>query len=165
MLLVLCDSVLLFHHEDKELMSAAEKAYSTLQTRLDNPCDRDDHRTDILRELQKGNTSALSRLGSARESCPACEAEIRLENDERGTCANGHMWQRCSLTLAVISDFYPRTCRGCRRKTLMVPNPKAGATLLSNSKSATWIEAALRANCVCGFCGERYYADQSRKRS
>ncbi|KAG0054870.1 hypothetical protein BGZ83_010208 [Gryganskiella cystojenkinii] len=162
MLLVLCDSVLLLHHSDKAMVTVAEKVYSIIQARVGSQCDVK-QQLSVIQDLKKGDYSSVKQLESAREACPACDSDIMMESDDQGTCENGHMWHRCTVTLTVISDFHPRNCRGCKRKTAMIPKRKANATLLPNSTSATWLEAALRASSVCGFCGERYYAGQSRK--
>lgn len=155
LLLLLCDSVLLFHHEDKELVSLVEKTYNIVHDQLQGICDITEQ-LSALQDIKKGVTLNPRSFTSGRETCPACDGKVKLETEDHATCANGHLWLRCSVTLLLVADFHPRTCLGCRRKTLMVPGVIAGAPVLPGSTSSSWLEVVLRASSVCCFCGERY---------
>ncbi|KAF9092665.1 hypothetical protein BGX27_001761, partial [Mortierella sp. AM989] len=157
LLLLLCDSILLFHHDDKELVDQAERIYGILQDQLQDLCDIKEQMS-LLQDIRTGTAPVNKSFSFGRETCPACSSEIKLENITHGTCANDHFWQRCSVSLMVISDFHPRMCLGCRRKTLMVPDsePRAAVPHLG-MQVRSWLNIALQANSVCCFCGERYY--------
>ncbi|KAF9935315.1 hypothetical protein BGZ67_003448 [Mortierella alpina] len=162
LLLLQCDSILLFHRNDTEMLNLAEKTYNLLQSQSQDLCDIDEQK-DMLQSLHKGVVSSITSFNSGRESCPACGAEVKLDNELKGTCANGHTWQRCSVTLQLIADFHPRTCSGCSRKVLMVPASKTQPSPLHDSDTAPWLEVTLRAMSVCGFCGERLFTALRRK--
>lgn len=162
LLLLLCDSVLLFHHEDKELVSLAEKTYHVLHDLLQGMCDITEQ-LSMLQDIKNGVVPTPRFFSSGRETCPACDSKVKLETKDRATCTNGHSWQRCSVTLMLIADFHPRTCLGCRRKTLMVPSTAEGTPAIPGSTSSSWLEIILRANSVCCFCGERYFTALRRR--
>ncbi|KAH7050694.1 putative zinc-finger of transcription factor IIIC complex-domain-containing protein [Linnemannia elongata] len=158
LLLLLCDSILLFHNDDKHLLTTAETTY----LRLQSSCAVDEQ-LRVLQDIKKGTSPDPALFGAGREECPACDTEIKLENIQEATCANGHTWQRCSVTLLVIADFHPRTCLGCGRKTLMVPDAQAGASTLPGTTATSWLEVVLRAHSLCGYCGERFYTALRRR--
>ncbi|KAI9034367.1 putative zinc-finger of transcription factor IIIC complex-domain-containing protein [Hyaloraphidium curvatum] len=79
-----------------------------------------------------------------RERCPACQEFLPLDSPWKATCAKGHAWERCSVTMTVISTPYVRICTGCRKRTLL-PRHFAGTVL----------EGVLRAYDQCLYCGER----------
>ncbi|CAO3567483.1 unnamed protein product [Mortierella alpina] len=162
LLLLQCDSILLFHRNDAELLGLAEKTYNLLQNQPQDLCDVDEQ-MDMLQSLNKGVVTTITSFKSGRESCPACGTEVRLDNELKGTCANDHAWQRCSVTLQLIADFHPRTCSGCRRKVLKVPESKTQPSIVLDSDTAPWLEVVLRAVSVCGFCGERFFTTLRRK--
>lgn len=162
LLLLFCDSILLFHYEDEELISLAEKTYNILRNQLQDTCDITEQ-LSMLQDIKKNITPSPRSFTSERETCPACDAKVKLESEDHATCANGHLWLRCSVSLLLVSDFRPRTCLGCHRKTLLVPGTIAGEPVLPGSTSSSWLEVALRANCVCCFCGERFYTALRRR--
>ncbi|KAI8600646.1 hypothetical protein EDD21DRAFT_376578 [Dissophora ornata] len=162
--LLLCDSILLFHNENKELVALVEKTYGILRKQLQDRCDIKEQ-MDMLHRVKRGSTTPSDgTFSSGRESCPACNGEIKLENEYNATCANSHSWQRCSVSLLLIADFHPRTCLGCRRKTRMAQDQKPGEIFRPGSKeSISWLEMSLRTSCVCCFCGERYFTALRRR--
>ncbi|KAG0292918.1 tRNA(m5U54)methyltransferase, partial [Dissophora globulifera] len=145
LLLLLCDSVLLFHHDDKELLTLAERTYGLLKKLMQDQCDTKEQ-MDLLHSIKQGGSlPAHKPFSSGRERCPACDGEVKLESETSATCLNGHSWKRCSITLLLIADFHPRTCLGCSRKTLMVPNPRgSNGNSNSSSNSGSWLEMTLR---------------------
>ncbi|KAG0371336.1 hypothetical protein BGX24_001740 [Mortierella sp. AD032] len=158
LLLLLCDSVLLFHNQDKSLLATAEKTY----LRLQSSCAVDEQ-LKVLQDIHKGTLQSRVSFKAGREECPACDAEVKLEDQLEATCANGHTWRRCSVTLLVIADFHPRTCLGCGRKTLMMPDAQADASTLPGTTATSWLEVVLRAHSLCGYCGERFYTALRRR--
>ncbi|KAF9906446.1 hypothetical protein EC991_000694 [Linnemannia zychae] len=158
LLLHLCDSVLLFHNDDKSLLATAEKTY----LRLQSSCAVDEQ-LRVLQNIKKGVLKERILFSTGREECPACDAEVKLEDQLVATCANGHTWRRCSVTLLVIADFHPRTCLGCGRKTLMMPDAQADVPTLPGATATSWLEVVLRAHSLCGFCGERFYTALRRR--
>ncbi|GAA5957065.1 hypothetical protein JCM8115_003947 [Rhodotorula mucilaginosa] len=75
--------------------------------------------------------------------CPACRAPIPLANTRYACCESGHEWERCSVTLDLVSVVQARTCTACERKALL----KSADPVLN--------ELLLRATC-CLFCGGRW---------
>ncbi len=84
-----------------------------------------------------------------REQCPACHGYFALTSPWRAQCGNGHEWERCSVTMAVIDTPYARICTGCHKRT-MLPSYYAGG---ANGMSV--FGALLRAYDSCIYCGER----------
>ncbi|KAF8928389.1 hypothetical protein BGZ47_001660 [Haplosporangium gracile] len=158
LLLLLCDSILLFHNDDIDLLATAGKTYLRLQS-----TSAVDEQLKVLQDIKKGVAPNRVTFGAGREECPACDAEVKLEDMQEATCANGHMWRRCSVTLLVIADFHPRTCLGCGRKTLMVPDAQADVPTLPETTATSWLEVVLRAHSLCGYCGERFYTTLRRR--
>ncbi|KAL7410927.1 hypothetical protein BDY24DRAFT_443614 [Mrakia frigida] len=70
--------------------------------------------------------------GEVFESCPGCEEEVRLEELEVGVCKEEHVFDRCSLTLSVISAPQSRKCLTCARPALL---PKSFPVKLKSRKS------------------------------
>lgn len=157
-LLVLADSVLLFHKEDKGLVLLAEKLYKLLSAQF--PDSDVKEQLAALKAVKAGSDTSFS---SGRESCPACGADVKLEHENHAACTNGHVWKRCAATSLIISEFRPRTCQGCGRKSLKCPESQSGRTLLPSSGASTWLGITLRAAMLCGFCGERFFVALRKK--
>ncbi|KAF9585784.1 hypothetical protein BGW38_000760 [Lunasporangiospora selenospora] len=139
LLQLLSNSVLLFHKEDTDLVSLAEKVQR------------------VIRSKRQGSGKTASESGQVQEICPACDAEIEHENDSKATCSNNHSWQRCSVTSLLISDFHPRTCLGCSRKSLQALEPEVPDSSSSEAIEPSWLDAVLRACSVCCYCGGRFF--------
>ncbi|GAA5827445.1 hypothetical protein JCM11251_003816 [Rhodosporidiobolus azoricus] len=86
----------------------------------------------------------------ADELCPACKAQVPLANVRYGCCTQGHQWERCSLTLSVVSTTAVRTCSACARKALLSlpPNLQGGGGEVVNE--------VLKAATCCVYCGGRW---------
>ncbi|KAF9336104.1 hypothetical protein BG006_009704 [Podila minutissima] len=161
-LLVLADSVLLFHKEDKDLVLLAEKLYSVFSAQF--PASDVRGQLAALKAVKAGLTEAKdTSFDSERETCPACGAGIKLEHEDYAACTNGHTWPRCAATSLIISEFRPRTCQGCGRKSLKCPEPQLDSALLPSSGASTWLGITLRAAMLCGFCGERFFVALRKK--
>ncbi|KAG0338285.1 hypothetical protein BG000_004284 [Podila horticola] len=161
-LLVLADSVLLFHREDRDLVLLAEKLYTILSTQF--PTSVAKEQLAALKAIKAGSAGASdTSFSSERETCPACDAGVKLEHEDHATCTNGHTWTRCAATSLIVSEFRPRTCQGCGRKSLKCPEPQSESTLLSSSGASTWLGITLRAAMLCGFCGERFFVSLRKK--
>ncbi|TDL24008.1 hypothetical protein BD410DRAFT_767896 [Rickenella mellea] len=93
------------------------------------------------------------------EQCPACHAEVPLENIISATCPNGHIWKRCSITSFLLSTPMVRTCIGCTRKALLPPSqsPTNEASSSIPMAERSWIvEEILEAVRCCLYCGNRF---------
>lgn len=83
------------------------------------------------------------------ESCGACDTQLTMQwdDDEQSfgwaRCQNGHIWPRCSVTLATISDREVRVCTGCWAKAL----------LPDRSTQGSWQAKMLKAARNCLYCG------------
>ncbi|KAG0040312.1 hypothetical protein BGZ82_003867 [Podila clonocystis] len=162
LLLVLADSVLLFHREDKNLVLLAERLYTILSAQF--PASDVKEQLAALKAIKIGSAGANdTSFNSERETCPACGAGVKLEHENHATCTNGHAWPRCAATSLIISEFRPRTCQGCGRKSLTCPEPQSNSTLLPSSGASTWLGITLRAAMLCGFCGERFFVALRKK--
>ncbi|GAA5889654.1 hypothetical protein JCM6882_007094 [Rhodosporidiobolus microsporus] len=83
----------------------------------------------------------------ADELCPACTAQVPLANVRYACCVRGHQWERCSLTLAVVSSTQVRTCTACARKALLSLPPAQGGEVVNE---------VLKAATCCVYCGGRW---------
>lgn len=86
-----------------------------------------------------------------RERCPACDDLFQVQSPWQAVCHNGHEWERCSVTIAVVDTPYARICVGCNRRTLLPGyfeegKDRAGPSILSE---------LLRGYDQCLYCGER----------
>ncbi|GAA5999779.1 uncharacterized protein JCM10292_003741 [Rhodotorula paludigena] len=97
---------------------------------------------------------ALVQSYEQDDACPACKAPVPLANARIARCTEGHQWERCSITLALVSTVSVRTCSTCSRKALLpdsVTSP-AGAKLPADGA----VGQLLRAATCCAFCGGRW---------
>ncbi|GAA5864941.1 hypothetical protein JCM3774_003918 [Rhodotorula dairenensis] len=105
---------------------------STLPTTADSP---------------QGETLPPEALSRAFEQpdvmCPACRAPVPLANTRYACCESGHQWERCSVTLDLISVVQARTCTACERKALLKSSDKV-------------LHELLRHATCCLFCGGRW---------
>lgn len=104
------------------------------------------HRKVVLQDWLPGHTSASA---ATDERCAACGSPLTLSDEGIGPdlgwarCQNGHVWPRCSVSLATISDRQVRVCTGCWAKAI-VPG-KAG----QSAKQTAMLSSAAR----CLYCG------------
>ncbi|KAI8915447.1 transcription factor IIIC subunit delta N-term-domain-containing protein [Powellomyces hirtus] len=87
----------------------------------------------------------LDGLIGAREQCVACSADVGLGSLARGVCRNGHGWDRCMATFAILGITGVRTCTGC--------NKKIRAANQSESTSALALPHIID---QCLYCGSRF---------
>lgn len=105
------------------------------------------HKELILRDWLK--KSGQSQDAATDESCAACQTQLTLswdkDQDDFGwaRCQNGHVWPRCSVSLAPISDREVRVCTGCWSKSLVPGKP--GQT----ARQSDMLAAATK----CLYCG------------
>ncbi|BGP01126.1 hypothetical protein RTBOTA2_004531 [Rhodotorula toruloides] len=92
---------------------------------------------------------ALAQAYEQPDTCPACRAPVPLANTRFACCEQGHQWERCSITLALVSTVSVRTCTSCDRKALL---PGAVAGVVKDGKVDELLE---RATC-CLYCGGRW---------
>ncbi|KAF6767485.1 Transcription factor IIIC, putative zinc-finger [Kalmanozyma brasiliensis GHG001] len=82
------------------------------------------------------------------ETCAACQSPLTLSWDDQRQdlgwtkCSRGHVWPRCSVSLATISDREVRVCSGCWAKARL-PEGSEGA----------WQKELLEAAAECLYCG------------
>ncbi|GAA5926346.1 uncharacterized protein JCM15063_000250 [Sporobolomyces koalae] len=95
------------------------------------------------------------QLSTAFESvldCPACRQLIPLAHVRQGVCLNGHTWERCSITLAVISRTDVRTCVDCHRKALVKVGTGSGGAGAQHDR----INRMLEGIKSCAYCAGRW---------
>jgi len=80
-------------------------------------------------------------------SCHICTAGVKFEDHSSAVCANGHVWERCSVTFELLQ--MPRTCVGCLRKVVLTVS---GAEIGASS----WLGDVLAAALGCLYCGGQF---------
>jgi len=78
----------------------------------------DDLLTKVKSVMPQSDQLPHGSLGIT-ELCPACHAQISLEDIYRAVCPNGHVWVRCSITSFILATPMVRTCIGCGRKAFL----------------------------------------------
>ncbi|KAJ7705602.1 putative zinc-finger of transcription factor IIIC complex-domain-containing protein [Mycena rosella] len=86
------------------------------------------------------------------EACPACAAEVPLQEITAAVCPNGHTWLRCSITTFILSTPRVRTCVGCSRKAFLA----GGGDWLPEAGRGWVVEELLEAVHRCLFCGNSF---------
>lgn len=106
------------------------------------------HRDNVRRSWLEEHASASA---VTTEQCAACETPLAASGDEDpqglgwARCQNGHVWPRCSVSLATISDRKVRVCTGCWAKAIVPDKPGQSFRQACILKTAT--------KCLyCGSC-------------
>ncbi|GAA5884724.1 hypothetical protein JCM16303_005247 [Sporobolomyces ruberrimus] len=105
------------------------------------------------------DAETLSTAFESSSNCPACQTSIPFGNIRNGVCLNGHTWERCSITLEIISRVDVRTCRECQRKAFTkVSAPKKEGQERGNEDNAEVerVNRVLRGVRCCAYCGGRW---------
>ncbi|OAX44098.1 hypothetical protein K503DRAFT_706991 [Rhizopogon vinicolor AM-OR11-026] len=89
------------------------------------------------------------------ELCPACHAEVPLQDITSATCPNGHTWARCTITSFILSTSKVRTCIGCSRKALL-PLPASDESWLPLAARSWIVRDLLESVQRCLFCGNSF---------
>ncbi|KAL1914931.1 uncharacterized protein VTP21DRAFT_7847 [Calcarisporiella thermophila] len=76
---------------------------------------------DLERERKAAEEMKTREKGApvelpSHENCPACDTGIVTSSPKIGVCGNGHMWERCSITLTLLLERNTQFCLGCPRK-------------------------------------------------
>ncbi|KAJ6618186.1 putative zinc-finger of transcription factor IIIC complex-domain-containing protein [Mycena sp. CBHHK59/15] len=93
------------------------------------------------------------------EPCPACKAEVPLQEITSAVCPNGHTWLRCSITTFILATPLVRTCVGCSRKAFLPlsrRNPATTENWLPEAGRGWVVEDLLEAVHRCLFCGNSF---------
>ncbi|GAA5956992.1 hypothetical protein JCM21900_006726 [Sporobolomyces salmonicolor] len=98
---------------------------------------------------------ALASAFEADEACPACRAPVPLANVRFACCEAGHRWERCSITLAIVSTVNVRTCTSCERKALL-GLPSNSSKEGEGEREAAAVSEVLAAATCCLYCGGRW---------
>ncbi|KAH8926944.1 hypothetical protein BT69DRAFT_1317243 [Atractiella rhizophila] len=94
--------------QDQQLLLRLQRTTTALQAGALDPVDPDAF-------------TATPDSSDEREDdlCPACESSIPFQHLRYARCPDGHIWDRCSVTLKVIVGTKNGTCTGCGRKSLL----------------------------------------------
>ncbi|KAJ7182836.1 putative zinc-finger of transcription factor IIIC complex-domain-containing protein [Mycena crocata] len=116
-----------------------------------------EHLSTVLHNVVPSNSDVFMGLN---ESCPACRAEVPLEEITSAVCPNGHTWLRCSITTFILSTPLVRTCAGCSRKAFLPLSSRDSSTTTTNwlpEAGRGWVvEELLEAVHRCLFCGNSF---------
>ncbi|KAJ7240849.1 putative zinc-finger of transcription factor IIIC complex-domain-containing protein [Mycena haematopus] len=113
--------------------------------------------TTVLQNVVLAGDSNL--FMGLNESCPACKAEVPLQEITRAVCPRGHTWPRCSITTFILSTPFVRTCMGCSRKAFLPLSSRDSATTanwLPEAGRGWVVEELLEAVHRCLFCGNGF---------
>ncbi|KAJ1029018.1 hypothetical protein NDA18_002649 [Ustilago nuda] len=119
-----------------------------------DPCLRDEctAAASALKSAQSSPVPAQDASVLTGETCAACSTQLTLswDNQEQAfgwaKCQSGHVWPRCSVSLATISDRQVRACTGCWAKSLVPGKPD----------QSSWQTLMLEAASMCPYC-ESYW--------
>ncbi|GAA5849089.1 hypothetical protein JCM8547_006439 [Rhodosporidiobolus lusitaniae] len=100
-------------------------------------------------------SQAFTLPADAAEFCPACRTPVALESMRFASCEGGHRWERCSLTLALVSSVTVRTCTACERKALIKLPSSAGGGGEGGGGGGV-LDGVLTAVTCCVYCGGRW---------
>ncbi|KAG9000337.1 hypothetical protein FRB93_012731 [Tulasnella sp. JGI-2019a] len=103
-------------------------------------------------EISLTTSTRLNGTVHLGESCPACHAEVAMDDIAVGKCTNGHTWARCSITSAILATATSRTCITCCRKALL---PASDRSVGDPALSAWTVQVLLEAVQSCLFCGNK----------
>ncbi|GBB84649.1 hypothetical protein RclHR1_11210003 [Rhizophagus clarus] len=121
-ILNLCDWVLLYYQTDEQLLNHAKAIYEGL--------------------------NGLQRT-TAKRTFKDLDNEIRP--GFKGACEKGHLWERCSITLSLLSNKLIKSCSICKRKSLDIT--KLNDELSINS---IFFKAILMVSDKCFYCGGNF---------
>ncbi|KAK0203092.1 transcription factor IIIC subunit delta N-term-domain-containing protein [Desarmillaria ectypa] len=93
------------------------------------------------------------------EPCPACGEKLDMTTTTRPTCANGHLWDCCTVTSFIMATPMVRSCIGCKRKSFL-PLSRQGGSAKPNwlpPMAQSWVvEELLEACRRCLYCGNNF---------
>jgi len=144
----------------------------------------DQDRLSTAPDSSLGNgTTAIPMGGEDPEQCPACLQSVCFDSLRFAICRVGHVWDRCSVTFAILSTIKVRICTGCGRKSIMresVGGEDGGAPGSRTSphepdcppsvpgmqqapdmaplprKPTSWVQLLLESSVCCWHCGGRW---------
>jgi general transcription factor 3C protein 4 len=134
-----------------------------------------EHLSTVLRSVVPVDSDVFMGLN---ESCPACMAEVPLQDITSAVCPRGHTWRaysfpcyltqqashhliivRCSITTFILSTPLVRTCVGCSRKAFLPLSSRDASTTanwLPEAGRGWVVEELLEAVHRCLFCGNSF---------
>ncbi|KAJ7916764.1 putative zinc-finger of transcription factor IIIC complex-domain-containing protein [Mycena leptocephala] len=115
-----------------------------------------EHLSTVLRSVVPVDSDVFMGLN---ESCPACMAEVPLQDITSAVCPRGHTWLRCSITTFILSTPLVRTCVGCSRKAFLPLSSRDASTTanwLPEAGRGWVVEELLEAVHRCLFCGNSF---------
>lgn len=127
LLLLFCDHALLVYPHKSQLLSLVKATYA----RLAEHCAGAPGAQGVFINLEREKACISDMIATRRpiageknmlpprEKCPACGAGVPLASAAAAVCANGHLWQRCAITMRVVPIPRVRACVGCNRKAWM----------------------------------------------
>ncbi|KAJ7843105.1 putative zinc-finger of transcription factor IIIC complex-domain-containing protein [Mycena olivaceomarginata] len=115
-----------------------------------------EHLSSVLQTVVPADSEVFMGLN---EACPACKAEVPLQDITAAVCPRGHTWLRCSITTFILATPRVRTCVGCSRKAFLPlsrRDPATTANWLPEAGRGWVVEELLEAVNRCLFCGNSF---------
>ncbi|KAJ7312923.1 putative zinc-finger of transcription factor IIIC complex-domain-containing protein [Mycena albidolilacea] len=115
-----------------------------------------EHLSSVLQTVVPADSEVFMGLN---EACPACKAEVLLQDITAAVCPRGHTWLRCSITTFILATPRVRTCVGCSRKAFLPlsrRDPATTANWLPEAGRGWVVEELLEAVNRCLFCGNSF---------
>ncbi|CAO3632769.1 unnamed protein product [Cunninghamella echinulata] len=129
-----CDRSLYLLMPPKSLYELAKSTYQKLQATFKKSNLFDDFNTKLqLIDSVLNDGQVMDVELKSRQKCPACLNAI---------CVNGHIWDRCDITMQIIDTPFYRKCSKCDLKSIL---PKSTNPTLSDKI------ASIISKCV--YCG------------
>ncbi|KNZ58511.1 hypothetical protein VP01_1919g7 [Puccinia sorghi] len=142
----------------------------------------DQDRLSTAPDLSLGDGTTAIPIGDDPEQCPACLQSVCFDSLRFAICRVGHVWDRCSVTFAILSTIKVRICTGCGRKSMMrggvggedargsrasphyeadrpplVPGMQQAPDMVPLPRKPTsWVQVLLESSVCCWHCGGRW---------
>ncbi|KAK6515740.1 hypothetical protein TWF281_004330 [Arthrobotrys megalospora] len=132
-----------------------------------------EERKEVL--IKPGNLDLLVKMKKkidrqeTLERCTVCDGNVQLDDLMNGRCERGHLFKRCALTFALITDSNSRVCGVCSREYIskkMVEDDERdergedaeGEYMdVEKARESTLFRVLFEAADTCVFCGGTFY--------
>ncbi|PKK64450.1 hypothetical protein RhiirC2_787476 [Rhizophagus irregularis] len=141
-ILNLCDWILLYYQTDEQLLNYAKVIYESLSGLQRTTTKR------TFKDLDNEINWTIKLISSTKS---AKTKKLKIPARESCTCEKGHLWERCSITLSLLSSKHIKSCSTCKRKSLDIT--KFNDELSINSM---FFKTILTVSDKCFYCGGNF---------